>query len=157
MTAQVGFFAVAQLEAAQKRRIFTQGLKVDGSKIGSYKAYTAYFGAKDYNAPSYFVPNTKGGKSFKTNKGWAGLREAEGFQTQNVDLQHKQDLKDSIQTIYNGGTIWSLVCASPIQQKKIDAAEKRYGAIFYAMTASDERQLQIDIEDKIQDIINGIL
>lgn len=136
----------------QTKRIFTDGLKSDGSAIGTYSTKDIWVNPQRTPMPNSggFSPlkGKKGNTEFKTNpdrqrktsyfKGWKGLREAQGRPTDHINLDFTGELRSDFENPQGGQPTTRKVSdveyvssvRRSLSSKKIQGAEDRFGTIF---------------------------
>lgn len=132
--------AVKAVEGVMKRRIFNLGRKTDGSAIGDYKEYRAYFSLSDYVRKSAFNPK-EGRKTVRFDNGWKGLREANGRQGEYVDLDYSSSLRAGLIVGTSGNNV-VLGFSDKGEIDKANGNEKRYGVIF----AHSEKEKEVGLQ-----------
>lgn len=87
---RLGVVACNQVNAEVKRRVFRDGVAMDGSQIGRYSTKPGYFSISQPGLPK-IAPKGKNGskrakKTFYSEEGYRGYRQAVGRQVGKVDL-----------------------------------------------------------------------
>lgn len=136
----------------QTKRIFTDGLKSDGSAIGVYSTKDIWLRYSDDRFPNTggFVPRRgkQGNTAFKSDpsrvrqtsyfEGWKGLREAQGRPTDHINLDFTGELRSDFENPQGGQPTTRKVSdveyvssvRRSLSSKKIQGAEDRFGTIF---------------------------
>jgi len=124
--------ACKAVEGSMKRRIFNTGKRTDGSLIGHYKSYPAYFGREAFVKKGSFSPD-EGRKTMFFSQGWGGgsdsLRAVQGRQTAKVDFDYSGSLRASLIVGSNGSNV--VLGFSDLEEiAKKNGLERRYGVVF---------------------------
>ena len=87
---RLAIVASNEVSASVKRRVFRDGIAQDGSQIGSYSTTPARFSISTPGLPKLSPkskpPSTRAKKTYYSESGYKGFRNAVGRQNQKVDL-----------------------------------------------------------------------
>jgi hypothetical protein len=144
--------AFSNVFSISKRRIFNLGQADDNTQIGNYSTKPAWFGIDSFTVKSAFHP-AKGRKTEKFDDGYKGLREAQGFQTDKVDLQYSNALFLSYQFQQNGNGSIDVGFTDKQNFNKAKGNEKRFKkTVFYLSVAEIallEKEVIVQIGNRI--------
>lgn len=145
--------AINDILGSMSRRIFNEGGKTDGSRIGQYSSKNTLLGAKSFRnkgaADSFFANSSelqwvrfKGRSLAVLPGGYKRLREIQGLETGFVNLQYTGKLSATLDI----GTINDNPAIGLTTEKSADIVEgleKKYGVIF--IPQDEEVKIAIDL------------
>lgn len=148
---RVGLAAMTEMQGEYIERIFTQGLKSDGTPIGTYSTKPAYYTKEQFVRKGAFKAQGKTSskdfangnkrKSMYIGTGYAGLRKVQGRQNEKKDYNYSGSLKQGFSVLKDGAEVL-FGQSSQFEIKKMKGLEKRDGSVF--QLAQGERDLLRD-------------
>jgi hypothetical protein len=149
--------AVRDTVQQQAKRIFQEGLKSDGTKIGTYESTKPIY-VSDNAAPKKVNHKGKTGKTIKYGyyESYKAFREAMGRESSFVNLRLTNDLQSDFSNVELSKTSNAVAKAKPIQltsrhfitmlkreenKKKKDGFDVKYGKIF-DLTIDEKKNLE---------------
>lgn len=172
---EVESVGIKQAEALLKERVFTNGIATDGNPIGQYSSKAGYYGIKAFDVTGAFKPTGKSAKILKSgvglkqgtvgNKprktmylggGYRQLRAIQGKRTDTVNLQYKNDLKDSIQTAKSAdGTEMAVYGDKQVEKKQ--GAEKHFSKVIFSMGDAEIEKVVDAMNEHVDRIVDQLL
>lgn len=153
---------MVELEAQHKQRIFGEGRKSDGSKIGEYSKKPTYYSKEVFIRKAAFKAkgkkdrgNFKNGNERKTMYlpgGYTELRDIQGRQTEFVDQKYSGSQERSI-GIVKLGTAVLYGMRDLIESKKLEGNIKRFGD-FISLSPAEKEFLKTEIPQQATLITN---
>lgn len=152
---------VATVHAQQMVRIFQEGERGSGGKIGTYSNNKPLYVNPKLVPKKFPTKGQKGATKFKNGKAhktgyfpnYSAFRKSQGRQTSFVDLklsgQFQSDLANSLQ---KQGDTWITGTKNPANTDKLNGAIDKYGVDVFKIT-QDERKLLIDTLKKEREAI----
>lgn len=160
--------ATVNLETDIKRRVFTEHEDITGAKLGQYSTKPTLIGAKSFinkgGANSFFTAQKKkepkgqwrtikGKHLFILEGGYKELRQVQGLQTSEVNLQYSGELLLSGINTNFGENVYQVKFVNQLSTDKGRGFEKKRGKkVFYA--SKEEKEKAVNFAGNR--IINGL-
>lgn len=159
------------LRASNLRRIHNEGLAVDETSIGSYSTKPILAGSKSFRtktgsnrafskeimANSEWKTIKRGNKNYRLmviQGGYKDIRALDGDETNYVNLQRTRRLFKSLKMVQEG-VDWLIGFADDYGRSVSEGQEKKWGKKIWGVTKSDERQIEITVNEFLKKDLNA--
>lgn len=153
---RLGVVAANEVSAMVKRRVFLDGIAIDGTQIGQYSTRPAYFSTDQPGLPK-ISPKGKTKRAKKTRyseTGYAGFRRLVGRQNSHVDLHLTGATFRGCGVGVNASNFPAFGIKTKEATERIDGNEKRFGKIILTPNAIEREAGRSAALRELQYILN---
>lgn len=160
-TAEIVYPVATKVHDDMTRRVFNDGKKGDGSKIGTYSTEPMYASKKAFKKQGAFKGQGKNSKkqSFKNKKprksmylqqGYKQLKQVQGYESGFVNLTYSADLRnDFASKLAIEGESVVLRLSREINKKKSEGLTEKYGSTLLKHTKSERDFFEKEVTKKV--------
>lgn len=154
---RLGIVACNRVSALVKRRVFSDGVAQDGSKIGSYSTKEGWFSINTPGIPKLTAkgkgekPRAK--KTFYSERGYRGFREAVGRQSSYVDLNLSGSLFRSVGVGQGSAGNIAFGIKNAPSADIMDGHEEKYGKIILSPNREEIESAHEDVREELAIIL----